>query len=117
MTYLEIYNLLKDRFNLNDEKIDIPELGARIINIPFESFSHTLLPGENLYQCTEHNIKFDQTYDLSSKLRTPHLNEIIETPDSKITENIKFNYSILFPTRKQKNLKKTGKESIKKKQN
>ena len=67
MTYLEIYNLLKSRFNLTDKKIDISELGTRVINIPFESFSHKLLPGEESYQCNEHNIKFNTTYDLTSK--------------------------------------------------
>jgi len=113
MTYLKIYNILKKEFNLSDKKIDVPELGIRFVNIPFESFNHTLLPGENSYQCIEHNIKFDQTYDLKSKLRTPHLNEIIETPDSKITENVKFNYSILLPIETKKS-KKTGKKSIKK---
>ncbi|MBT4332676.1 MAG: hypothetical protein HOD64_05300 [Candidatus Cloacimonetes bacterium] len=113
MTYLEIYNLLKSRFNLLDEKIDIPELETRIINIPFESFSHSLLPGEDSYNCNEHNVTFDQTYELASKLRTPHLNEIIETPDSKITENVKFNYSILVPIEVKKS-KKTGRNIIKK---
>ncbi|MCD6177603.1 MAG: hypothetical protein J7K29_07180 [Candidatus Cloacimonetes bacterium] len=113
MTYLEIYNLLKSRFNLTDEKIDIPELGTRVINIPFESFSHKLLPGEKTYQCNEHNIEFKTTYDLSSKLKAPHLNEIIETPDSKIKENINFNYSILIPIEVKKS-KKTGKRRIKK---
>jgi len=112
MTYLEIYNLLKSKFNLTDEKIDIPELGTRVINLPFESFSHKLLPGENEYQCNEHNIKFDRTYDLTSKLDAPHLNEIIEVPDSKIEENVNFNYSILTPIEIKKH-KKTGKERIK----
>ncbi len=113
MTYLEIYNLLKSKFNLTDDKIDIPELGIRVINIPFESFNHKLLPGEKSYQCNEHNIKFNTTYDLSSKFDAPHLNEIIEIPDSKIKENVNFNYSILTPIEVKKS-KKTGKDRIKK---
>jgi len=112
MTYLEIYNLLKSKFNLIDEKIDIPELGTRVINLPFESFNHKLLPGEDEYQCNEHNIKFDCTYDLTSKLNAPHLNEIIETPDSKVEENVNFNYSTITPIEIKKH-KKTGKERIK----
>lgn len=113
MTYLKIYNILKNKFNLTDKRIDIPELKTRVINLPFESFNHILLPGEKSYQCLEHNVKFKNNYDLNSKLRTPHLNEIIETPDSKISENVNFNYSILLPIEIKKT-KKTGKESFKK---
>ncbi|MDP8269511.1 MAG: DUF6051 family protein [Candidatus Tenebribacter davisii] len=113
MTYLEIYNVLKSKFNLTDDKIDIPELGTRVINLPFESFNHTLLPGEESYQCNEHNTKFDITYDLSSKVNAPHLNEIIERSDSKIKENVNFKYSIFTPIEIKKN-KKTEKIKIKK---
>lgn len=113
MKYLEIYKTLKQHFDLGKDKIVIPEMETTISNLNFESFSSNLLPGEGSYRCNEHNIKFDCSYDLSSKLEAPHLNEIIETPDSKIAENVKFNYSILTPIEVKKT-KKTGKERIKK---
>ncbi|MCF7859034.1 MAG: DUF6051 family protein [Candidatus Cloacimonetes bacterium] len=111
MTYLEIYNLLKSKFYLQAESIDIPELKVQIINVPFQSFNHILLPGEDTYHCHEHNLSFKKVYDLDSKHNSPHLNKIIEIPDSKIEENVNFNYSIITPI-ELKRSKKSGKEKI-----
>ncbi len=113
LKYLEVYNILKENFDLDKEKIKIPQLEMRISVLPFESFSASLLPGRESYFCNEHNMKFPPTGTFNSRLDAPHLNQIIATPDAGIEENIKFTYSILEPHKKLKEKKSKDKKKTK----
>ncbi|MCK4653369.1 MAG: hypothetical protein KAU01_02870 [Candidatus Cloacimonetes bacterium] len=95
MSYLKDYKSLNEKFNLNEKKIELKEQFLKIYNIPFESFSYKVLPGEDKYRCNEHNRIFKNIHDFKSDLNAPYLNKILEVRDSKIQENIYFNYSVL----------------------
>ena len=120
MSYLKEFNILKDKFDINQENININELFLQIHNLPFESFSYNILPGEEVYRCNEHNKTFKSSYNLEVKPDTPNLNRILNFNDSKIKENIFFNYSIFqsYKPDKEKTVKekkKDQKEKTKKK--
>ncbi len=94
MSYLKEFNILKDKFDINRESINIDELFLQIHNLPFESFSYNILPGEEVYRCNEHNRTFKNIPEQRSTPDTPNLNRILNLDDSKIKENVTFNYSI-----------------------
>ncbi|MCK4696520.1 MAG: hypothetical protein KAT74_12190, partial [Candidatus Cloacimonetes bacterium] len=95
MSYLKDYKSLNEKFNLNEKKIELKKHFLKISNLPFESFSYKVLPGEDKYRCNEHNRIFKNIHDFKSDLNAPYLNKILEVRDSKIQENIYFNYSVL----------------------
>jgi hypothetical protein len=116
MSYLKDFNILKDKFDINQESINIDELFLQIHNLPFESFSYNILPGEEVYRCNEHNKTFKSSYNLETKPDTPNLNRILHFDDSKIKENINFNYSIFqsYKPDKEKAIKEKKKDKKKK---
>jgi len=103
VNYLEIYKTLKQKFDLNLDKIEIPSLHTLISNLHFESFNAHLLPGRASHYCKEHNKEFPAASGFISNLNAPHLNQIANVPDSEIEENINFKYSILSPLPADKN--------------
>lgn len=107
MKYLEIYRLLKDKFDLQKEQIEVPKLGMCIRNFPFESFCQNILPGQAEYFCNEHNKSFPAVTSFNTHLAAPHLNQIAATPDAEIEENLHFRYSVVSPLSERKN--KSGK--------
>jgi Family of unknown function (DUF6051) len=108
MKYADIYKVLKNQFDLNERIINISKLELKITNLDFESFSHTILPGNKNFFCNEHNKSFKSTNSFKSDVDAPHLNEIANKPDAEIEENIKFRYSVFshIPVQKDKNTKK-----------
>jgi pimeloyl-ACP methyl ester carboxylesterase len=76
MSYIRDYNKLKERFTLNEDRVDFPGYDFTIYNLPFESSNNELLPSEE----TENNI-YPDAYHLY--------------PDNRIEENRHFSYPIL----------------------
>jgi len=95
MTYLKIYDSLYRKFNANQERIEISELGIEIHNLNFKSKHFNILPGEDTYYCKKHDVSFNNEYEFSIKGFPKHLSDIINLKDSKIKENIAFTYPII----------------------
>ncbi len=95
MTYLKTYDILYRKFNTNQERIEIPELGIEIHNLDFKSEHFNILPGEDGYFCKKHDVSFNNEYKFAVKGFPKHLNDIINLKDSKIKENISFTYPII----------------------
>ncbi|MEN8223360.1 MAG: DUF6051 family protein [Acidobacteriota bacterium] len=95
MSYIEEYQILKEKFNHNDKKIDIPELETEIVNIPFESQHYDILPGEDSYQCREHHTSFPPSRPFSDSSLHESLQRLIDPNDSGISENRFFSFPVM----------------------
>ncbi|MCD4797107.1 MAG: DUF6051 family protein [Candidatus Cloacimonetes bacterium] len=115
MTYLKDYRFLKENFNLQDKNIDLKKVNLKIFNLPFESYNHRILPGENEYRCDEHNKTFKNIHQKENIPDAPYLNNILELNDSQIKENIHFNYSIFQSTKPENSKDKKKKKNTKQK--
>ena len=95
MSYINDYQLLKERFNHTDKLIEIPEMGIEILNIPFESDHYDILPGEDSYQCREHYIKFPPTRPDIDKGLDQSIQKLIHVNDSGVKENRFFSFPVM----------------------
>lgn len=95
MNYIEKSQLLRERFNHNDKKIDIPELETEILNIPFESENYDILPGERSYNCKEHHTYFPPAPPVEEKNLHESIKKLINVNDSSIKENRFFSYPVM----------------------
>jgi hypothetical protein len=98
MKYGEMYFLLKKRFNQNDDVIDIPEFGAKIVNCTFTSAGHRFLPGAQHYACADHAMEFSEEPGNGPTGKTDLHVEGLSVPDAHFTDNSEFRYSIFLPT-------------------
>jgi len=104
MTYIEDFTLLKDRFNNNKKKIDLPEFDMEILNVPFESENYLILPGESSYTCKLHNTDFSNGHKVNMEGVSEDVADILKLDDSKIEENRYFNFP-LFKMKKSRESK------------
>ncbi len=95
MNYIEKFQLLRERFNHNDKKIEIPELETEILNIPFESENYGILPGEDSYQCREHHTYFHPALPIEDNTLDESIKKLIDVNDSTIKENRYFSFPVL----------------------
>lgn len=109
MTYLENYKLLKEKFDIGKKETNIENLNLQIRNLQFESFKANILPGEDEYYCNEHNYTFKKSFDFLNIKKSENIDKLLKEKDSKIKENIKFNYSIF--EHKKYNSKKESKSN------
>lgn len=104
MTYIEDFTLLKNRFNNNDKKIDLPEFDMEILNVPFESENYLILPGESSYTCKLHHTDFSNGHKVNMEGVSEDVTDILKLDDSKIEENRYFNFP-LFKMKKSRESK------------
>jgi len=95
MNYMEESQILREKFNHKDRKIDIPELDIEIRNIPFESQNCSILPGEDSYECRDHHTFFPPARPFEEEGLNGNLKKLIDVNDSKIQENRLFSFPVL----------------------
>ncbi|MDR1041794.1 MAG: DUF6051 family protein [Deltaproteobacteria bacterium] len=92
MLFHELHALLKSRFSLEPDTVDIPETGQRVANFTFRSAAADLL--ENARSGAPAPVTGDSPEDASDR---ESLNKVALARDSEITENISFRYPLLYP--------------------
>jgi len=94
LPYLELYNLLKQKFVSAAREINIPELELKITRCNFRSGGSAVLPGRKNYHCRKHNKSFagETTYE---GLPETEERSILHTHDSEITCNDEFDYIVI----------------------
>lgn len=95
MTYLKKYRYLNHNFDIKKKRIDLPELGIEIHNIDFESKHYEILPGEDSHYCKDHQKEFFDKYVFEVDGFPKHLDQLLNSKDSKIQENISFTYPVV----------------------
>jgi len=98
MNYNDTYFLLKSRFNQDDDLIEIPEFGAKIVNCTFTSSGRRFLSGARHYTCVEHTLEFSEEPGNGRIGGTDLRVEGLSGPDAQFTDNSEFRYSIFLPT-------------------
>ncbi len=102
MSYINDFLFLKEKFDQNVKKIDIPEHNIEILNIPFESENYKILKGERSYECKEHGKVFDPPSNSEVDDLPESIKKLVRIKDSKIEENRFFNFPVLKPAGKEK---------------
>ncbi|NOS84060.1 MAG: hypothetical protein HOP31_02870 [Ignavibacteria bacterium] len=94
LPYLELYNLLKQKFASAEREINIPELEIKITREKFFSKGAAVLPGRKSYHCARHDKSFDgeSTYE---GLPETEERSILLVQDSEILCNEEFDYIII----------------------
>ncbi len=94
MIYIELYKLLKDSVNYNDEIIQITDT-LKIYNYTFNSLSYNILNGSQVYTCQNHNTIFNDIETLNQKIES--INKDMDINDYSFEENRTFRYHIFKP--------------------
>ena len=91
MKYIDLFNLLKDKMNYDEDLIEIDETTV-VRNFSFSSNHRDLLPG---------GVKNKDNYEYPSKDEFANepdiIQELIHQTDAEIPENINFRYHIMMP--------------------
>ncbi len=95
MLYSELYQILQNLFNQDEDEILIPGSTVKILNQSFYSRSHDVLPGASSYYCERHDKQFRDEYAPSPS--EMGYTESLDTPDCDFTINTEFRYSIFLP--------------------
>lgn len=98
MTFQSDQSTLRQQFELERDRVDIPERNLVIENRWFESAANALLPGAENYHCEQHGVSFAGAVDgrISEATRT-HLT----IPDAAIVENRRFRFATFRDSRKR----------------
>jgi hypothetical protein len=102
MGYKDDYADLKAAWSGGMRNLFLPDCDADALQVPFESESTALLPGEEEYRCEEHNRYFVMQMEASSEFSSPPLHEILHVLDSEIEENRSFSYPLFRKHAKSK---------------
>jgi hypothetical protein len=94
MSYSEEYFALKKVYDAGDARISIPERDAEILNLPFESKSSPIHPGEGEYRCDDHYRYFVSYMETNREFSSPPLHEILFVLNSDIPKNWSFSYPL-----------------------
>ena len=94
LPYLELFNLLKQKFASAEREINIPELEVNITRNKFHSKGAAVLPGLNNYTCREHNITFEDD-NAEHGNHEKEERSILEIHDSDFKCNEEFDYIII----------------------
>jgi len=94
MSYIEDFEILKERFTSKEKRISFPEFGMEILNIPFESENRKILPGEDSYICRKHGTHFSNGYKVNMDHVSKEVSNLIKADDSKIDENRFFSFPL-----------------------
>jgi len=99
MDYFELYSLLKNKIDVDDDFVPIDQ-DSNLFNISFKSHNYSILMGENSYSCPIHpNVTF-APYNTENEGVINH--EILDIHDSKVLENQEFRYHIFKPSKVDK---------------
>ncbi len=94
LPYLELFNLLKQKFASAEREINIPELGITISRNKFHSKGAAVLPGRKNYHCHKHEKSFEADDQAKGNYQTEE-RSILLAHDSEITCNEEFDYIII----------------------
>lgn len=94
LPYLELYNLLKQKFASAEREIIIPELNIVISRRKFRSQGAEVLPGRENYRCSKHNCTFagERADEIPAETEE---RSILHIPDSEISCNEEFDYIVI----------------------
>jgi hypothetical protein len=99
MNYIELHELLKNLVCYDKDSVDI-DANTQLINCDFESLNFQILPGEEEYYCSQHQVSFIDQFNYQNKVE--NLNSILDVHDSEVKENKKFRYHIFKPKGEQR---------------
>lgn len=94
LPYLELYNLLKQKFVSAEREINIPELELKITRNKFRSPGSAVLPGRKSYYCGKHGKTFAGEISYEG-LPESEERYILHIHDSEITCNEEFDHVII----------------------
>jgi hypothetical protein len=94
MDYLQLFNLLKDKVSYTPDYIDIDE-SIELHNLTFHSASYRILPGEEMYECAQHKLQFDEKATYQNEYLK--VEEGLDVHDSQVDDNQTFRYHIFKP--------------------
>jgi len=93
MEYTESYHALK---NLSSPASRHRTLdGSVLVEFPFFSESHTILPGSEHYHCLQHGLDLDAGYSFYTEIGT--LQDDVHKRDIEVQENRAFRYTVIRP--------------------
>ena len=98
-SYTQLYRFLKSKINYTQKEIVLDEK-TKVYNLEFVS-SGNMLPGDDVYYCKEHDVKFEVTNDFKNEIGEGA--RLIDIKDSHITENKRFTIQIFSPADKTVN--------------
>jgi hypothetical protein len=98
MSYLDTFNILKNKINYEDDIINLEKID--IHNFSFNSNAYNELPGNDCHFCSIHGTQF-KTKD-SFNIKIGEIGESLNLPDSNIETNKFFRYHIFKPRQKEK---------------
>ncbi len=103
ISYKKLYGLMGEKFNLQKDRITIPELNQEIYNIDFNSPVHDELPQEDAHIKKNPAFLALLKYYLSrSVAANREIFNSLKTPDKDIEENNKFRFPFLKPGGRKK---------------
>lgn len=94
--YLDTFNFLKSTINYEDDVIKI-DPGTEVRNFTFRSENFKILPGEDSYICSEHNLIFNESDPYSNEVGI--MENELDIADSNVNENRVFRYHIFKPVK------------------
>ena len=94
MDYIDLFDLLRQKINFQDERIETPE--ADVYNFTFESKATAMLPGTDSYRCVHHGEVFNNCNpEFKSDINEDAL--MLNTNDIQIIDNKRFRYHVFMP--------------------
>jgi len=100
MSFRHDYSELRECFDLNRERVELPNSHIAIVTSWFESAAVQLLPGTSQYQCAKHDRVFlDDTF-APGPLATDEARMCL--PDVAVTENQRFRIALFTDSRRQR---------------
>jgi hypothetical protein len=98
MTFQSDQWTLRPRFELDRERVEIPERNLVIENRWFQSAANALLPGAESYRCEQHGVSFPGSVEgrMSETNRT-----CLTLPDADIVENRRFRFATFRDARQR----------------
>lgn len=94
LPYLELYNILKQKFASAEREINIPGLEIKITRCKFRSTGAGVLPGKKNYHCRTHDVSFDGE-TANEGLPETEERSILQISDNEISCNEEFDYIII----------------------
>ncbi len=93
MLYNELFNKLKTALSQNKKKVEVGNF--QLLQSSFVSKSGNVLPGDDIRECNDHEIKSKGYYN--GDIVLDNANNDVHVKDNSIEENIAFDYNVLAP--------------------
>lgn len=100
MSFRTDYSVLRESFDLNRERVELPDSHIAILTSWFESAAVPLLPGTSRYQCAKHDRGFSVDTFAAGSPATDEARMCL--PDVAVAENQRFRIAFFVDSRRQR---------------